>query len=133
MSVLITVEFQHQKQSSSHKNTLKVTTEQEVLQCLQLVDVKYCKAALAWFSHSSISQDLAQEAFQREERTNNNEKQAAACSTKHTGQPKSQLTKLNYQSVIPQRMPGLQKILFFFFFFLVTTSGLPDGIIISYS
>lgn len=89
ISALITVGLQHQKQSSSHRNTLKVSTEQEVLQCLQMVDIKHCKAVLGCFSHSSISQDLAQQAFQREERTNSNEEQAAACSTKHTGQPKS--------------------------------------------
>lgn len=97
ISVLITVELQHQKQSSSHRNTLKVTTGQEVLQCLQLVNVKHWKASLGCFSHSSVSQDLAQPGFQTEKRTNSNEEQAAACSTKHTGQPKSQLTKLNYQ------------------------------------
>lgn len=54
-----------------------------------MVDIKHCKAALGCFSHSSISQDLAQQAFQREEKTNSNEEQAAACSTKHTGLLKS--------------------------------------------
>lgn len=83
ISLLITVELQHQKQSSSHRNTLKVKTEQKVLQCLQLVDVKHCKAALGGFLTALFLKNLHKKLFRgkREQIIMKNKIQHIALST----------------------------------------------------